>query len=164
MAGGYIVKRFFYVVGLITCGLVVIGLIGAGVMIYKAIKLSEEATAYVDAAIPAISAHWSATELLDRATPELKKNTTPVELTKLFHTLESLGTLSKYDGATGKADANYDSSKGTTITGSYVATGEYQNGTATFDVAIVKQDGHWMINGFHADLKLKPDAVVEKGT
>jgi hypothetical protein len=83
---------------------------------------------------------------------------------KLFHTLEPLGRLSKYEGAKGSSETSYSTDTGTTITGDYVATAEYENGTATFDVVVVKRNGQWMINGFHFDAKLKPDAALPKGT
>ena len=154
-------KRVFYAIGWIVFGLVAVGV---GMVVYKAVALNNEATAYVDAAIPAISAHWSASELLDRATPELKKDTTPDAVAKLFRILEPLGRLTKYEGAKGSSKTSYSTETGTSITGDYVATAEYENGTATFDVVVVKRNGQWMINGFHFDAKLKPDAAVQKGT
>jgi len=83
-------------------------------------------------------------------------------LTKLFDALRRLGKLIKYNGATGNTDSSFDSETGTTITGNYTATGDYQNGTATFEVVTVKRDGHWMINGFWFKGTLTPDAGTGK--
>ena len=154
-------RRVLYAIGGIVFALAAAGV---GMMVYKAVKLNNEATAYVDEAIPAISAHWNASELLERGTPELKKDAPPDVLAKLFRTLEPLRRLTKYEGAKGSSNTSYSTDTGTSITGDFVATAEYENGTATFDVVVVKRNGQWMINGFHYDAKLKPDAALPKGT
>jgi hypothetical protein len=140
------------------CGLVLLAGLGIAVLLYKGFQLNSEGTAFVDAAIPAISAHWDTAELLDRATPELKQTARPADVAKLFERLRPLGKLTKYNGATGNTHSDFDSSTGTTIKGEYTATAEYQNGTATFQVVAVKRDGRWMINGFYCDTKLASGA------
>src|SRR5262245_25079108 len=140
------------------CGLVLLAGLGIAVLLYKGFALNSEGTAFVDAAISAISAHWDTAELVDRATPELKQEIKPADLANLFERLRPLGKLTKYDGATGNTDSNFDSTTGTTITGDYTATAEYQNGTATIDVVAVKRDGRWMINGIHFNAKLASSA------
>ena len=152
--------RGWKILGVVACGLVVLLGVGIGVLLYKGFQLNAEGAAFVDAAIPAISAQWSEAELLDRATPEMKQD--QANLTKLFDALRRLGKLIKYNGAAGNTDSSFDSETGTTITGTYTATGDYQNGTATFDVIAVKRDGHWMINGFWFKGELTPDAGTGK--
>ena len=152
--------RGWKILGVVACGLVVLLSVGIGVLLYKGFQLNAEGAAFVDAAIPAISAQWSEAELLDRATPEMKQD--KASLTKLFDALRQLGKLTKYNGATGNTDSSFDSETGTTITGNYTATGDYQNGTATFEVVTVKRDGHWMINGFWFKGTLTPDAGTGK--
>lgn len=151
-------KLFWKILGVVACGLVLLAGLGIAVLLYKGFQLNSEGTAFVDAAIPAISAHWDTAEFLDRATPELKQAAKPADLAKLFERLRPLGKLTKYNGATGNTHSDFDSSTGTTIEGEYTATAEYQDGTATFQVAAVKRDGRWMINGFHFDAKLAAGA------
>ena len=157
MIGG-IVKLFWKILGVMACGLVLLAGLGIAVLLYKGFQLNSEGTAFVDAAIPAISAHWDTAELFDRATPELKQTTKPADLATLFEGLRPLGKMTKYNGATGNTHSDFDSSTGTTIAGSYTATAEYQHGTATIDVVAVKRDGRWMINGFRFDAKLASGA------
>lgn len=151
-------KLFWKILGVVACGLVLLAGLGIAVLLYKGFQLNSEGTAFVDAAIPAISAHWDTAELLDRGTPELKQTTTPADLVKQFERLRPLGKLTKYNGATGNTNSDFDSSTGTTITANYTATAEYQNGTATIYVVAVKRDGHWMINGIRFDAKLASSA------
>ena len=152
--------RGWKILGVVACGLVVLLGVGIGVLLYKGFQLNAEGAAFVDAAIPAISAQWSEAELLDRATPEMKQD--KAGLTKLFDALRQLGKLTKYNGAAGNTDSSFDSDTGTTITGTYTATGDYKNGTATFDVVVVKRDGHWLFNGFSFKGTLTPDAGTGK--
>src|SRR6516164_2424002 len=95
--------RGWKILGVVVCGLVVLLGVGIGVLLYKGFQLNAEGAAFVDAAIPAISAQWSEAELLDRATPEMKQD--QANLTKLFDALRRLGKLIKYNGATGHRTA-----------------------------------------------------------
>jgi hypothetical protein len=64
----------------LTLTVIVVASVGLGVALIKGRALDTESNAFVDAAIPAISATWSKQQLLDRATPELRDIAKPDEL------------------------------------------------------------------------------------
>ena len=67
------------------------------------------------ARFPAIAAHWSKDELLDRATPELRATVKLGELTALFDALSQFGPMVEYEGATGQATMAYVAGSGGAI-------------------------------------------------
>lgn len=125
--------------------------IGLGVALIKGKTLDAESKAFVDSAIPAISATWSKQELLDRATPELRDIAKPEQLNAVFDRLSQLGPLVKYEGATGQATMSYMLGSGSTVAASYVAKAQFQNGGAVFRVVLRKREDRWMIYNFHVD-------------
>jgi hypothetical protein len=149
-------RKFLAVVGAVALALVVVATAGVAFMAWKGTAADAESKAFIDAAVPAIAATWQEQQLLDRATPELLKAAKPVDLTEFFTKLSALGSLIKYDGSTGQSMMSYFTGSGGTVAAAYVAKAEFKNGTATFNVALLKRDGRWMINGFHVDPVLKP--------
>lgn len=109
--------------------------------------------AYADEAIVAISTHWSKHELMRRATPELREkvNAKPQELDKLFHAASAdLGSLREYHGAKRLAHSG-GATQSPVISANYVATAQYQKGSAKLRIGVVKVDGHWKISRFFID-------------
>lgn len=144
-------RRFLYIVGVLTLIIIVVASIGLGVFFYKGQALDAESKAFVDRAVPAITATWSEQQLLDRATPELRTSVKPEELKALFDRLSQLGPLVEYEGATGEATMSYIAGSGGTVSASYVAKARFQNGTATFRIVLMKRDGRWLIHNLHVD-------------
>ena len=144
-------RRFLYVLGALALTVILAVGIGLGVLFYKGHALDAQSKAFVDRAMPAIIATWSERQLLDRATPELRKSVKPEELKIFFGRLSQLGPLVEYEGATGQATMSYKASSGSTVFASYTAKARFQNGSATFRVVLMKRDGRWMINYFHVD-------------
>jgi hypothetical protein len=145
------VRKFLYVLGALTSIAMVAAGIGIGVAFYKGNALDAESRAFVDSAVPAITATWSRQQLLERATPELRDIVKPDQLTTLFDRLSRLGPLVKYEGATGQATMSYMVGSGSTVSASYVAKAQFQNGGAVFQIILLKRDGRWMIHNFHVD-------------
>lgn len=144
-------RRFLYVLGALALIVIVAAGIGVGVFFYKGHALDAESKAFVDSAVPAITATWSEQQLLDRATPELRKSVKPEELNALFGRLSQLGPLVEYEGATGEATMSYIAGSGSTVSASYVAKAHFRNGNATFRIVLMKRNGRWMIHNFHVD-------------
>jgi hypothetical protein len=144
-------RRFLLILGSLTLVAIVVGVVGFGFLAYNGHELDVESRAFIDGAVPAIAAHWSKQELLDRATPELRENAKPEQLQALFETLSRLGRLVEYEGAKGQAGATYMVGSGSTVSGSYVAKATFEGGAATFRIGLLKRDGHWMIHNFHVD-------------
>jgi hypothetical protein len=135
----------------LTLIVIIVASVGLGVALIKGRALDAESKAFVDAAIPAISATWSKQQLLDRATPELRDIAKPDQLNAMFDRLSQLGPLVKYEGATGQSGMTYMIGSGSTVAASYVAKAQFQNGGAVFRIVLRKRDGRWMIHNFHVD-------------
>ena len=48
----------------------------------------------------------------------------------------------------------YIAGSGTGVSASYVAKAKFKDGTGTVRILLLKQDGRWMISGFHVDTAL----------
>jgi hypothetical protein len=155
-------RRLLQILGALTLIVIVAGGVGLGVIIYKGRALDAESKAFVDSAVPAIAANWSKEQLLDRATPELREKARPDELTALFDALSRLGPLVDYEGASGESTMSFIAGSGNTESASYLAKARFQNGSATFRLALMKREGHWMIQSFYVDPA--PDAEVGQRT
>ncbi|HTT84060.1 MAG TPA: hypothetical protein VMF67_11305 [Rhizomicrobium sp.] len=149
-------RRFFYILGALFLGILIIGGTSIGVAAYKGRALDAESKAFVDAEIPRIAQDWSEAELLHQATPELRNSTTPEQLDWLFNGFRQLGTLVAYKGSVGGSLISYRTGVGETVSASYIAKARFQNGAVTFRVALLKQNGRWLISGFH----VQSDSIV----
>ena len=144
-------RKFFYGLGIVFAILIVVALIGGVLVGLKGAALDRESKAFVDSSVPAISMAWDEQQLIQRASPALLSSLKPGDLSATFDKLSQLGSFVKYDGANGQANiANWNGV--TTISAAYVAKAKFQKGDATFRIVLTKQDGKWMINGFHVDL------------
>jgi hypothetical protein len=155
-------RRFLYFLGGAALVVLLVAGIGIGVVAYKGHGLDAESKTFVDSAVPAISSNWSQEQLLDRATPELRKNVNPNQLTVLFQALSRLGPLVKYEGSTGAALMSYMTGSGGTVSATYVAKAKFQNGGAVFRIVLSKRGERWMIQNFHVDPR--PTGRVGQGT
>jgi len=144
-------RWFFNILGVTAAILIVAAAIGIGFVVYKGRGLDSESKAYVDVAIPAITANWNQDEFLKRASPELRDSIRPGQLTTLFVAFSRLGALVAYEGATGDANMSYFTSTGGRVFATYVAKAKYQNGEATIRIVLLKRDGQWMIQNFQID-------------
>lgn len=144
-------KKFLTCLGAVV--LIAFVLIAGGVayFFYTNRGLEAEAHAYVDAAVPAISDPWNAEALLDRATPELKIAAPTAKVAQWFNQLAEFGRMKKYGGASGAWNASYTTGSGQVVTADYAAQADYENGSATFRIGLIKRNGRWSINSFYVD-------------
>ena len=142
-------RRLFFVLGSLALILIAVIAGGISILFYQGNALDRESKAYVDAAIPAITADWSSQQLLARATPELRANANPEQLNALFDRLSRYGHLVRYEGATGQANFFYKIGSGSTISAAYSAKAHFENGDLIFRIALMKRNGAWKIYGFH---------------
>jgi hypothetical protein len=143
-------RKFLYALG----GLAALLIVGAGIGLYVLVRngaaLDAESKAYVDDAVITITAHWSPDELMKRATLHLQQITKPDDLQALFDAATTaLGPLVEYEGAKGDSMVSTMVGSGTTISAKYVARAKFQKGNADLQVALLKTDGSWKIEGFH---------------
>jgi hypothetical protein len=147
-------NKFLRGLGALTLAVLVAGAVSLAVLVYKGRALDAESKAFVDNAVPAIASNWGKEQLLDRATPELRNSVGPGQLTTFFNTLSRLGPLLKYEGAAGASAFSYIAGAGNTESAAYTAKARFQNGSATFQIVLLKRGGRWMIQTFHVDPKL----------
>ena len=143
--------KLLCIVGAAALAFVVVVAVGIGALVWTGRGLDAESKAYVDAAVPAIIAHWSKEALLDRATPELRAAVTPDQIAALFDKFSRLGALVEYEGATGDSNMSFVVGRGGRISAAYEAKAKYEDGEATLRVVVVKRDGKWWIQNFHVD-------------
>jgi hypothetical protein len=144
-------KKFFIVLGSIFLAIIVLGAIGIAFVAIRGNALDKESKAYADSAIPAIVSTWSEKELLDRASPELKKVVTIDQLDRLFRWLSGLGQLQKCEPAQGQALMSATTETGKRTSAQYTAKAAFQKGEATIKLGLIKHGDQWQILGFHVD-------------
>jgi hypothetical protein len=126
---------------------------------WKLVGLDAEARAYAHSAVQVITAHWDSRELRSRATQDLMSKVSDQKLSAMFVWFSSLGKPVHDRGCQGNASV-YKSMVGHpgSTTGHYDCSVTFQGGDATIDLFLVKQDGKWLINGFHVN----SDALMPK--
>ena len=122
-----------------------------GFVAYNGTKLDASSKEYVDQVIPPIISTWSDTELLDRASPELKAIATKDQIVPLFKKLSELGKLKEYQGSKGDSLMSYTTQNGKRITAKYVANALFENGTADINIQLIQHGGNWQILSFHVN-------------
>lgn len=144
-------KKFFIILGSIFLVAIVLGGIGIAFLAIRGSALDKESKAYADSAIPAIVTGWSEKELLDRASPELKKAVTIDQLDRLFRWVSGLGQLQKCEPAQGQALMSATTQAGKVVSGQYTAKATFQKGEATIKLGLIKHGDQWQILNFYVD-------------
>lgn len=152
-------RKILYGLGLVSLVLVATLIGGIAVIAYNGNKLDAESKSFVDAAIPAISANWSAQALLEKASPEFIQSVSADRLKAVFNQFSTLGHLAKYEGSQGESNMAFFSGSGSSISASYTARARFENGEAIFRIALVKRDGQWLIRG----LNVTPVGPITRG-
>jgi hypothetical protein len=115
---------------------------------YTGHGLDKESKSYADSAVVAIASQWNEKDLTDRASPEFMATVKdPVDLDRQVGMWRLLGPLKKYDGSKGEANMNIGP-RGKTITAVYVARAEFDHGSATIRLSLIKSDRAWKIFSF----------------
>lgn len=108
----------------------------------------KQADTFVDQALPEIIETWSVARLTKYAHPYLFRQTPRDDIERLFFFFQSLGPLQKYHGSQGEITLTVNSTGEQIITGNYTAHATFQNGNATIQVAIIREDEKWSISNF----------------
>ena len=145
--------------------LLLLGGLGLGMWMFASVERSgQSARAYVDEAVPAITAHWDVDELTERADPALLQQSDGAKLKLLFVWLSTLGPLQTYQGAS--LQSSYVQSmtgSGTSTTARYVATARYAHGDARIDLIVVTHGQGWHIVRFYVNSDaLPPQAPTQR--
>jgi len=138
-------KKFFITLGVIFLVLIVAAGIGFWYFANRGITLDRESKAFVDAAIPAIVTNWNKKELLDRASPEFKRDVPETQIDDLLRRFTVLGRFMTFDSATGQAAIYASPQTGKVVTADYQSLAYFQNGNATIKVKLIQHDDRWQI-------------------
>src|SRR5258706_2149975 len=144
-------KKIIYVLGTAALVVLVTVAVGFAILATKGSALDAESKSYIDGAVSAIAKHWSKNDLIERASPELLASLKPDQVAALFGSLSRLGTMTKYEGATGEATMSYIGSTGALVSARYGARAQFENRSAIFRIALMRRDGRWVINSFYVD-------------
>jgi hypothetical protein len=120
--------------------------------------LDNESQAFVDCAIPAITATWDQQSLVKRASPELLKANADGKLDEDFARYKTLGRLQAYEGSSGDSGVHVGAG-GLDISGVYFARGRFEKGNADFKIALAKSKGDWQIHEFAVESAALPQSA-----
>ncbi|HTR43198.1 MAG TPA: hypothetical protein VMH87_16410 [Pseudomonadales bacterium] len=152
-------NKVFTILGIIFAVIISLIITAAAIFIPHALKLDHEATAYIQDAVPRIVTNWNSQELVDRATPELlAEGKSREDIDRLFVEFGKLGALKHLDTPEGTVNTRAYTGSGIVTVGNYEAKAEFENGTATIRIQLLRVGGGWKINGFHisSDVFLPP--------
>jgi len=141
--------RTIYKIWLIVCAALVCL---AGVLTVSAILIGRPlaaAESYVNEANRAIIEKWSESELLVRASPELRSVAAPDDLANLFERFRLLGELEEYRPAKGYTTLSLSTGSLPRLLGSYQASARFKNGTVLISTKVVLVNGRWRLLQFY---------------
>ncbi|MEA1933552.1 MAG: tetratricopeptide repeat protein [Thermodesulfobacteriota bacterium] len=111
----------------------------------------KQAESYVNKVLPEIVKKWDMAKLTSYSHPEFFKITPRDSLGQLFFLFKKLGPLKEYKGSQGKVIVSKASTGLKVISGDYSAKADFENGTATITVVILKEKKRWSIIRFRVD-------------
>jgi hypothetical protein len=123
------VRKFFQIFGAVALIIFLPLGVGIGWTVPQAIRPDSESKAFVDAAVPAITATWSTREIPNRANPEFRvatKSEQPETLVRQFWPARA----AKDDSSVSQATVTYFTSTGSKTMATSGANAEYEDGAA----------------------------------
>jgi hypothetical protein len=142
------VKKVIMTLGYIFLAIIVVVIALVGSIAIIGNQLDKESKAYVDVAIPAIVSTWDIGEIEKRASPEYNNEVDYDELEQDFESLQQLGELVEYKGSTGDANISFFHKFSYEITADYTASAEFEEGTTTIRMSLIKHGDRWQILEF----------------
>ncbi|HUN40616.1 MAG TPA: hypothetical protein VMU81_10020 [Acetobacteraceae bacterium] len=112
-------------------------------------RLNQEAAYFAQRSATAITMNWDPSQLIERATPQLRAESGSQTGQALKAAGAGLGPFNAYMGATGKVSWLSVINFVGPIAASYAAKVRTTDGMVTFQLGLIKVDGHWMIAAFH---------------
>ena len=146
-------QRILIVMGIVFLSILIIIILMVFFVLTGGRRLDMQSKKYMDSANISIISAWNMQELIKRASPELKAATSDADLEKIFNLFRKLGGLKKYNGCEGGTNVSLSTQHGKIITAEYVAKAEFDNGSATITVKLIKHANNWQILGFNIDSK-----------
>ena len=107
--------------------------------------------AYTYAADGSLAGAGSTTYQYDALGHLLEVKTPSETNTYTYAAFAKLGPLVHYDGAKGQSTIAVLAGKGRIVTANYVARAVFAHGSAEIDLSLIREQGHWKIDGFHVN-------------
>lgn len=111
----------------------------------------KDAQAFIDKVVPEIVASWDEVVLARYAHPNFYQTSPRQKVIEYFFTYSMLGPLRKYSPAKGETMEIKTSSGQRYITGNYVAEANFEKGTASIHISIIKNNKEWRITAFQVN-------------
>ncbi len=132
-------------------------LILIALLVIKSLALDRESKAYADTAVKAIVSDWNEQALFDRASSDFMKVSTHEQVDSLFARLRVLGRMTRYADSKGSSSIFFNTTrKELTVTAVYLASANFEHGSAQIKITLVKRGGSWKILGFFVQGKPYP--------
>jgi len=145
------VRRIFFWFGVLAAAFTVVVIVGFGYLAYNGSRLDKESESYANAAVLGGTSHWNGQELLGRATPNLLRSATAAQISSMFEWFSVLGPLTDSQDCKGSSSVVAFVGKPISTLARYTCQAQYQQGSATISMVLVKIGDVWMLNAFHVD-------------
>lgn len=126
-------------------------------------QLNEDAKKYVERAVPRITSGWKQGVLMASVYPGVREEFTLQTVNQIFFLYKKLGALQQINDITGQVSIIRTSGSDKTITGTYQAAAEYENGSAVIHISCVMDNEKWYITGFHVNSPVFDDPSPVSG-
>jgi len=140
------IKTWMWIVG----GVAVAGLLcviaAVAYLFWEGGQMDASSKAYVDSYVSSIAPAWSADDFINHVAPQYREQFSHDKVDALFSKLSTLGNLKQYNGSMGEAHLSIRSF-GKNASARYTARATFDEGDATFEIALLRVDGQWTIAG-----------------
>lgn len=109
--------------------------------------LEQDAKQYIDRVIPEIVANWEFEKVIDHISAADKKYLQNGVIENVFFNASTLGPLDRYHGSKGGITVFENTQGEHYISGQFVASAKFKNGSADIYVALQREKGFWKIHG-----------------
>ena len=126
-------------------------------------QLNEDAKKYVESAVPRITSDWKQGALMASVYPGVRKEFKLQAVNQIFFLYKKLGALQQINDIKGHVSIIRTSGSDKTITGTYQAAAEYENGPAVIHISCVMDKEKWYITGFRVNSAVFDDPPPVSG-
>lgn len=107
--------------------------------------LNESSRAFAHDTILEMARHWDAQQFLERSSAELRKEADPERVRETFETAARIGAFKHLMGLNGEAMLRKREDGEVEARAAYVSRGQFEHGSITFQLDLIKEDGQWRI-------------------
>ncbi|WP_020586275.1 tetratricopeptide repeat protein [Desulfobacter curvatus] len=126
-------------------------------------QLNEDAKKYVESEVTRITTGWKQGLLMASVYPGVREEFKLQTVNQIFFLYKKLGALQQINDITGQVAITRTSGSDKTITGTYQASAEYENGPAVIHISCVMDNEKWYITGFRVNSPVFEDLPPVSG-